>query len=86
MLKFIYILTVAQLSYPYIYTGGILGLLTGMSFLSLFEIIFWLLRLPPNKKNESQHSRKVHERQSMEVRKTERSFPHTGSKEIQNKP
>ena len=32
--------------------GGILSLLTGMSFLSLFEILFWLLRLPPKKEKQ----------------------------------
>ena len=48
------------------HTGGILGLLTGMSFLSLFEIMVWLLRLLTAKSKQIQNGI-VHKRQSMEV-------------------
>ena len=60
-----------------------MSLLTGMSFLSLFEIFFWLLRLPPNKNNQSQHPRKVYERQAMEQEKEEQSSSTSGIKELQ---
>ena len=58
------------------HTGGILGLLTGMSFLSLFEIMVWLLRLLTAKSKQIQNGI-VHKRQSMEVQHQKN---HSGAK------
>ena len=54
------------------FIGGILSLLTGMSFLSLFEILFWLLRLPATKSVKSEKRLPMHdyhEKVTPEVRK-----------------
>ena len=67
------------------HVGGILSLLTGMSFLSLFEIIFWLLRLPPTKDKQLPLPKKSKENQENEVRKLERS-PTTIGNKILEKP
>ena len=77
-----YIITIPQL-FISVFLGGILSLLTGMSFLSLFEIIFWLLRLPPNKNNQSQHPRKIYERQAMEDEKPDQTSSTSRIKELQ---
>ena len=46
-----------------------MGLLTGMSFLSLFEIVFWLLRLPPKNEKQLSVTNKKNEKQNKEDEK-----------------
>ena len=46
-----------------------------MSFLSVFEIIFWLLRLPDKKDKQYQPHKSTDEVQSIEAGMTEPSSP-----------